>query len=65
MWQQDEIWVEMVSKEEAIQQLRAAGLDHEASKLDEWRNVLGNNQGWDGWISREYPHVVAVLWPDR
>ncbi|MEP0426769.1 hypothetical protein [Rhodopirellula bahusiensis] len=55
----------MVTKEEAIRRLRAAGFDNEANDLEAWRDANGNNWGWDGWIRGEHPHVVATIWPNE
>jgi hypothetical protein len=55
----------MVAKEDALRRLRDAGLHQEADELDAWRDVNGNNWGWDGWIRGKHPHVVAVIWTDE
>ncbi len=54
---------ERVTKDEAVCRLRAAGYADEANELDVWRDVNGNNWGWDGWIRGAYPGVVATIWP--
>lgn len=55
----------MVTKEEALRRLRDAGFHQEANELEEWRDINGNNWGWDGWIRGTHPQVVAVIWPDE
>lgn len=54
----------MVTKGEAVQRLRDARFDLEANALELWRNIIGTNSGWDGWIRKEYPHVIDVIWPE-
>ena len=55
----------MVTKEDAVKLLLAVGLNQEANELNAWRDVNGNNWGWDGWIRGTHPHVIAVIWPDE
>ncbi len=54
---------EQVTKQVAIQRLRAAGHYDVAKELDAWRDANGNNWGWDGWIRGAHPHVISVIWP--
>jgi hypothetical protein len=51
-----------VKKDEAVRRLRAAGFNQEAKQLDTWRDVNGNNWGWDGWVRKALPHIVATIW---
>ena len=53
-----------ISKEEAVRRLRGAGFASEADALDAWRSDPGNNWGWDGWVRKAFPHVVATIWRD-
>jgi hypothetical protein len=53
---------EPVTKEEAIRRLRTAGYRDIATELEHWRDLNGNNLGWDGWIRKAYPIVVVVIW---
>lgn len=53
---------EVITKDEAVRLLRNAGFAQEANELDAWRDVNGNNLGWDGWIRRQFPHLVATIW---
>jgi hypothetical protein len=53
-----------MTKDEAVDLLRAAGFIIEADELEAWHSNVGTDQGWDGWIRRAHPHVVATLWPD-
>jgi len=55
----------MVTKDAAIQRLINAGFQQEANELHAWRDMNGNNWGWDGWIRRAHPHVVAAIWPNE
>jgi hypothetical protein len=55
----------LVTKEEAVRRLIAAGFQQEANELVNWRDQNGNNWGWDGWIRGAHPQVVAVIWPDE
>ena len=52
-----------VTKVEAIQRLRAAGLKLEAEQLNAWRDANKRNWGWDGWIRGMHPHAVPAIWP--
>lgn len=52
-----------VSKAEAIRRLRSAGHSREAEELEAWRDINGNNWGWDGFVRREWPDLVDVIWP--
>lgn len=53
-----------VTKEEAVIRLRAAGHARVADELEAWRDIKGNNWGWDGWIRKAHPHAVEIIWPD-
>jgi hypothetical protein len=46
-----------------IERLQAAGAISEAQILAERRNVLGNNQGWDGFVRKRWRDLVEVIWP--
>lgn len=54
---------EPVSKDEAVQRLKDAGYEGVANELKNWRDLNGNNLGWDGWIRGAYPVVNDVIWP--
>lgn len=54
---------EPVSKDEAVQRLKDAGYEGVANELKNWRDLNGNNLGWDGWIRGAYPVVIDVIWP--
>jgi hypothetical protein len=53
-----------ITKDEAVRRLRSAGYTSEADELEAWRDMNGNNWGWDGWIRGQYPHVVPAIWQD-
>lgn len=55
----------MVQKDEAMRRLHAAGLNEIANELDAWRDINGNNWGWDGWIRSAHPDAVAIIWRDE
>jgi hypothetical protein len=52
-----------MTKAQAIQGLRQAGFPQVAAVLDGYRDVNGNNWGWDGWIRGHFPGVVATVFP--
>ncbi len=55
----------MVQKDEAVRRLRTAELNEIANELEAWRDINGNNWGWDGWIRSAHPNAVAIIWPDE
>lgn len=53
-----------ITKAKAVRRLRHAGFVQEAKDLDTWRDVNGNNWGWDGWVRGQFPHVIATIWQE-
>jgi hypothetical protein len=51
-----------VTKKEAIDKLKKAGYNHEAQVLDKWKNSIGDDKGWDGFIRSYAPYTVDTIW---
>jgi hypothetical protein len=53
----------MPSKQEAIAILKTSGHKNIANTLENWRNIKGENGGWDGWLRGAFPTLVGIIWP--
>jgi hypothetical protein len=51
-----------VTKDEAIKRFAAAGRSDAAAWLQQRRNLVGNNWGWDGWVRRNYLELLDIIW---